>query len=86
MKRMVFPAGLMALSASVFYPQQAASLLKVGASTCSEFMFVRINGSMKRTKNALHFRNLSNTVIFVIWSFLLFVTLINVCILFIYSV
>ncbi|CAJ1082714.1 MICOS complex subunit MIC26-like isoform X1 [Xyrichtys novacula] len=28
-KRLVFPVGLMALSASMFYPQQAASLLKV---------------------------------------------------------
>ncbi|XP_062297819.1 apolipoprotein O, b [Scomber scombrus] len=28
-KRLLFPAGLMALSASMFYPQQAASLLKV---------------------------------------------------------
>ncbi|KAM7390068.1 hypothetical protein PAMA_008305 [Pampus argenteus] len=28
-KRLMFPAGLMALSASMFYPQQAASLLKV---------------------------------------------------------
>lgn len=29
MKRLVFPVGLMALSASMFYPQQAADLLKV---------------------------------------------------------
>uniref|UniRef100_A0A3Q3JVW3 MICOS complex subunit n=1 Tax=Monopterus albus TaxID=43700 RepID=A0A3Q3JVW3_MONAL len=29
MNRLLFPAGLMALSASMFYPQQAASLLKV---------------------------------------------------------
>uniref|UniRef100_A0A673B9E2 MICOS complex subunit n=1 Tax=Sphaeramia orbicularis TaxID=375764 RepID=A0A673B9E2_9TELE len=28
-KRLLFPVGLMALSASMFYPQQAASLLKV---------------------------------------------------------
>ncbi|XP_030254074.1 apolipoprotein O, b [Sparus aurata] len=28
-KRLVFPVGLMALSASMFYPQQAAALLKV---------------------------------------------------------
>nr|XP_046226902.1 apolipoprotein O, b isoform X2 [Scatophagus argus] len=28
-KRLIFPVGLMALSASMFYPQQAASLLKV---------------------------------------------------------
>ncbi|KAM7369586.1 hypothetical protein PAMP_010903 [Pampus punctatissimus] len=29
MKRLMFPVGLMALTASMFYPQQAASLLKV---------------------------------------------------------
>ncbi|XP_041823628.1 apolipoprotein O, b [Melanotaenia boesemani] len=29
MKRLVFPVGLMALSASMFYPQQAATLLKM---------------------------------------------------------
>uniref|UniRef100_A0A146YMN2 MICOS complex subunit n=1 Tax=Fundulus heteroclitus TaxID=8078 RepID=A0A146YMN2_FUNHE len=29
MKRLAFPAGLMALSASMFYPQQAAAVLKV---------------------------------------------------------
>lgn len=31
-KKMLLPAGLMALSASVFYPQQTASLLKVRPS------------------------------------------------------
>ena len=30
-KRLVFPLGLMALSASMFYPQQAASIAKVTA-------------------------------------------------------
>lgn len=33
-KRLVFPVGLMALSASMFYPQQAASLLKVCTLLC----------------------------------------------------
>ena len=42
-KRLVFPAGLMALSASVFYPQQTASLLKVGASTRPDFLFSTIS-------------------------------------------
>ncbi|XP_035474732.1 MICOS complex subunit MIC26 [Scophthalmus maximus] len=35
-KRLVFPVGLMALSASMFYPQQAASLLKASRdSACT---------------------------------------------------
>lgn len=40
---MVFPASLMALSASILYPQPTASLLKVGASTRSEVMFSTIS-------------------------------------------
>ena len=35
-KRLVFPVGLMALSASMFYPQQAAALLKVCSSSSSQ--------------------------------------------------
>ncbi|XP_031141032.1 MICOS complex subunit MIC26 isoform X3 [Sander lucioperca] len=34
-KQLVFPVGLMALSASMFYPQQAASLLKVSRDSAS---------------------------------------------------
>ncbi|KAI3355516.1 hypothetical protein L3Q82_018346 [Scortum barcoo] len=34
-KRLVFPVGLMALSASMFYPQQAASLLKVSRDSAA---------------------------------------------------
>ncbi len=33
-KRLIFPVGLMALTASMFYPQQAASLLKVCVCVC----------------------------------------------------
>lgn len=36
MKRLVFPVGLMALSGSMFYPQQAAALLKVCLSSSSQ--------------------------------------------------
>ncbi|KAM9826847.1 apolipoprotein O, b [Neosynchiropus ocellatus] len=32
-KRLVFPVGLMVLSASVFYPQRAAAILKTGGDT-----------------------------------------------------
>uniref|UniRef100_A0A3B5MJ20 MICOS complex subunit n=1 Tax=Xiphophorus couchianus TaxID=32473 RepID=A0A3B5MJ20_9TELE len=39
LKRLAFPAGLMALSASMFYPQQAAGLAKVSMPTQNWFWF-----------------------------------------------
>lgn len=41
-KKILFPASLMALSTSIFYPQQTASLLKVRSSIYSVFMFSTI--------------------------------------------
>uniref|UniRef100_A0A3B5KJ50 MICOS complex subunit n=1 Tax=Takifugu rubripes TaxID=31033 RepID=A0A3B5KJ50_TAKRU len=52
-KKVLFPAGLMALSVSVFYPQQTASLLKVRSSARSVLTLSTISCASVRIGHTL---------------------------------